>query len=108
MSAGISGSDGKVHIYPEDTRTQLGNVHGAGDDFQKQWATSVQRISSPGKIGGGSMGRAFLAQYQKSAKSVQDMAAGIPGAYWSFADTDNQIVGKYEEAAAAAAQQFKS
>ncbi|MEV0272616.1 hypothetical protein AB0H43_27885 [Hamadaea sp. NPDC050747] len=98
--------DGFVDMYPEETTTQFARVHTAGADFGRAWATALDRISNPGKVGNGSMGQAFLAGYAEDKETLVTAAGQVRGIYQTLANNGYQAVQLYQGAAIESTKQF--
>ncbi|CRK58756.1 hypothetical protein [Alloactinosynnema sp. L-07] len=99
--------DGLIDIDTDEAVVHLNALRAKGVDFGTAWATSDGKIKSPGQIGQGPMGEAFMKNYREAADSLATAARQVPGHYGTLADNGKSAVDGYLDGEAAATRPFQ-
>ncbi|WP_436501600.1 hypothetical protein [Actinokineospora sp. HUAS TT18] len=98
--------DGLIDIDTDEALRHLAVLRAAGTDFATVWQAANGRISSPGKIGQGPMGTAFMENYREAAATLSKSAGETPGHFGTLTDNGTKAVQSYVDGEAAATSRF--
>lgn len=105
MSSIDRNGDGVMDMLPDETSAHLRTVHDAGDGFEGTWRTAAAAIDGT-EIGGGPMGRKFMAGFEPTVNQLRLILDQVPDAYRQLANQGYAGVQIYQGADAEAVREF--